>query len=307
MKYARVLLTVSNEVWAMEPVKMQAVIDLLRFQAMGGKYSAEEIQAKINKTEERAVARQDGSVAILPLRGVISNRMAMLDDVSGGGGTSSESFGRSFNAALNDPSVKAIVIDTDSPGGAVSGTDELSSMIFNARGTKPIVAHVNANAASAAYWIATAADEIVVTPSGQVGSIGVYGAHDDISKAMEMDGIKTTLISAGKFKVEGNPFEPLSDDAREAIQQRVDASYDSFTRAVARNRGVAISAVKGGFGQGRMVDAEDAVSQGMADRVGTLDETLQRFGASLYAPAPQKTRAFAPERERRALNLNHGF
>ncbi|SHF02195.1 signal peptide peptidase SppA [Kaistia soli DSM 19436] len=300
MRYAHILLAVTEERWAIREEKLQAILDFLALQAAGGKLSAEEIEARVTKQTERDVARQQGSVAILPLRGVIANRMSMMDDISGG--TSSEGFGRLFQAAVRDGSTKAIVIDVDSPGGAVSGSDELASLIYSARGQKPIIAHVNATAASAAYWIASAADEVVVTPSGSVGSIGVFGVHNDVSGALTAQGVKKTLVSAGKFKTAGNPYEPLDEETRARMQARVDTAYEMFVRTVARNRGVALNSVRNGFGQGDMVDAEPAVAEGMADRVGTLEETLQRFGASLYAPVA-KRKAFAPQRERRALDL----
>lgn len=302
MRYAHIIMALAEERWAIHPDKLQAILDFMADQSAGLKYSAEEIEAKIGKGQEQAIARQEGNVAILPLRGVIANRMSMFGDISGG--TSSEGFGRNFQSAVRDDGVKAIILDVDSPGGVVSGTPELSSMIYQARGTKPIIAHVNANAASAAYWIASAADEIVVTPSGAVGSIGVVGVHDDLSAALEKAGVKKTIIKAGEFKTEGNPFEPLSDDARARKQAKVDASYDQFVRAVARNRNVSLAAVREGFGRGDMVDAEPAVAEGMADRIGTLEETLQRFGASQYGAVPQtRRRAFASEREKRALML----
>lgn len=300
MKYAHILMAVTEERWALREDKLQAILDFLAMQASGVKFTAEEVSARISKDEEKAVARQEGAVAILPLRGVIANRMSMMEDVSGG--MSAEGFGRQFQSALRSDGVKAIVIDTDSPGGAVSGSDELSSMVYNARGQKPIIAHVNATAASAAYWIASAADEIVVTPTGSVGSIGVFGVHDDVSAALEKVGIKKTLISAGKLKVSGNRYQPLDEEAHALIQARVDEGYAMFVAAVARNRNVAESVVREGFGQGGMVGATEAVRLGMADRVATLEETLQRFGASQFAPAA-KRRAFAPERERRALDL----
>jgi ClpP class serine protease len=119
----------------------------------------------------------------------------------------------------------------------VDGVEELSSEVYQSRGKKKMIAVANAMAASAAYWIASAADELVVTPSGQIGSIGVFAAHEDISKAAEMQGVKVSLISAGKYKTEGNPFEPLSSEARAAMQRDVDVFGEMFTAAVARNRG----------------------------------------------------------------------
>ncbi|AZN72001.1 S49 family peptidase [Georhizobium profundi] len=301
MRYAHILLAVASEIWAIDEFKLDQIVSFLALQASGEKLSAEELRARVARQSERDVERRQGAVAILPLRGVIANRMNMMSDISGG--TSSEAFGRMFSAAVNDPKVSAIVLDVDSPGGAVSGTDELSSLIFAARGTKPIVAHVNAQAASAAYWIATAADEMVLTPSAEVGSIGVLGVHNDISAALEKAGIKRTMMTAGRYKAEMAPSEPLSQDAMAYQQQRIDAHYQSFVGAVARNRGVDAAAVREGFGEGRMVSAADAVAIGMADRIATLDEVLAGLGAVDQAPATAK-RAFAPQRAKRALALD---
>ncbi|MBB6011885.1 signal peptide peptidase SppA [Aquamicrobium lusatiense] len=296
MKYAHILLAVASECWAIDPDKLDQIVAFLALQASGEKLSAEEVEARITRQAERDVQRQEGAVAILPLRGVIANRMNMMSEISGG--TSSESFGKMLDMAVADSGVKAIIMDVESPGGVVTGTDELSSRIFAARGRKPIIAHVNGYAASAAYWIASAADEIVLTSSAQVGSIGVIGVHDDVSAALEKMGVKKTIISSGKYKAEGNQFGPLSDEARENRQQQADSYYDDFIRAVARNRGVTLSAVRDGFGQGRMVRAEAAVAQGMADRIATLDETIARFTGQT---APR--RKLAAEREKRALTL----
>lgn len=294
MKYAHILLAVAAELWAIDPDKLDQIVAFLALQAGGEKLSAAEIEARITRQAERDVQRRDGAVAILPLRGVIANRMNMMSEISGG--TSSEMFGRQFDGAMADDGVKAVIIDVESPGGVVTGTDELSSKIFAARGSKPIIAHVNGYAASAAYWIASAADEIVLTSSSEVGSIGIVGVHDDVSAALERMGVRKTIISAGKYKVEGNPFGPLSDEAREHRQSVADSYYDDFVRAIARNRGASLSAVRDGFGQGRMVRADAAIAEGMADRVASLDETIARF-----ATVPPPRRRLATEREKRAL------
>jgi signal peptide peptidase SppA len=296
MKYAHILLAVASECWAIDPDKLDQIVAFLALQASGEKLSAEEVEARITRQAERDVQRQEGSVAILPLRGVIANRMNLMSEISGG--TSSESFGKMFDMAVADSGVKAIIMDVESPGGVVTGTDELSSKIFAARGKKPIIAHVNGYAASAAYWITSAADEIVMTGSAEVGSIGVIGVHDDVSAALEKIGVKKTITKAGKFKGEGNPFGPLGEEALQHRQQVVDSYYDDFVRAVARNRGVSLSAVRDGFGQGRMVRAEAAIAEGMADRIATLDETIARFSGQ---PVPR--RKLAAEREKRALSL----
>lgn len=290
MKYLNILLACAAEPWALQREKFEAVTQFLLFKATGGDLTAEEIQARIDPKQERGIARQEGTVAVLPIFGVMAQRMNMMDEVSGGGGTSTDIATKQLHALLADEGVKAIILDIDSPGGTVFGTQEFGSEIFAARGIKPIIAQVNSTAASAAYWVAAQADEIVVTPGGRAGSIGVYAMHEDISKALEQEGIKPTLISAGKFKVEGNSFEPLSDEARAAIQDRVDRANTSFVKAVARGRGVKVGQVNEQFGQGRMFDAEQLLDRGMADRIGTLHETLERFGVAAR-PAAMRQKA----------------
>lgn len=298
MKYAHILMAVASEYWAIDEDKFDQIVSFLALQASGEKFSSEELQARISRQTERDVARQEGAVAVLPFRGVLANRMSMMGDISGG--TSYEGFARTFDRAVADPDVKAIILDVDSPGGVVSGVDELSQRIFSARGSKPIIAHVNATGASAAYWSITGADEIILSPSAEVGSIGVMMVHDDVSAALEKAGVKRTLISAGKYKGEGAPFQPLGEEAREFRMQRAEFYYDKFVNRVAANRGVSASTVKSGFGQGRMVTAEDAVAQKMADGIASLEETIARFGVS--AAKPNRS-AFARERERRAMML----
>ncbi|KKL60636.1 hypothetical protein LCGC14_2203370, partial [marine sediment metagenome] len=150
-------------------------------------------------------------------------------------------------------------------------------------------------AGSAAFWIASAASELVVIPSGLVGSIGVVAIHRDVSKQDEKEGVRTTLISAGKFKTEASPFEPLADEARQHIQKLADGFMSMFVRAVARNRDVPISEVQGGFGEGRLVAAKDALRLGMVDRIGTMDETLKRLASN------RPRRNMAAERRRMEL------
>jgi len=279
-KYQHIRTEFYGKPWAILPDKLRQITQLLQFAAAGGKFTEEEVRERIGAAAPRITPKTPGMVALIPVYGVISHRMNMMQDVSGGGGTSVEKLTSTYRAALNDPNVKAIVFDVDSPGGAVDGVPELADEIYSGRGKKKTVAVANTMAASAAYWIASAADEFIVTPSGAVGSIGVWGAHEDYSKALEQEGVKVTLISAGKYKVEGNPYEPLSEEARLALQADVDHFYQMFVNAVAKNRGVQASAVADGYGQGRMVMATLAAKQGMVDGVATLDQTLARFGVS---------------------------
>jgi len=269
-----VLRAFSQKPWAILPEKLAVLEEVVARHAMGEKLDAEAVQAAIHGGK-RPVARQVERVAVLPLFGTIFPRANLMTQISGA--TSSEQFGKDFMALVDDPEIDAIVLDVDSPGGYVGGVQELADIIYSARGKKPIVAVSNHTMASAAYWIGTAADEVAVSPSGEVGSIGVFAVHQDVSKALEMDGVKMTIISQGKYKVEGNPYQPLDETAMSSIQTSVDESYASFVAAVARQRGVSIEDVRGGFGEGRMVSAQRAVALGMADRVETLDAVVARL------------------------------
>jgi signal peptide peptidase SppA len=182
-----------------------------------------------------------------------------------------------LRAALQDETVSQILIDIDSPGGSVYGVAELADEIVSARAQKPVVAIANSLAASAAYWIGCSASEFYVTPGGEVGSIGVWQAHQDYSKAMDEAGVKTTLISAGKFKVEGNPYAPLDEEAQGFMQSRVDDYYAAFTKAVAKGRGVPISQVRDGMGQGRVLGADAALASSMVDGIATFEDVVKKM------------------------------
>jgi signal peptide peptidase SppA len=227
----------------------------------------------------RMATEAGGEIAILPLRGTIRPRGSFLSMLFGGGG-GLQGFREAFREALADDNVKAIVIDIDSPGGLIDLVPEASAEIRAGREQKKIVAVANTMAASAAYWLAAQATELVVTPSGQVGSIGVFAIHEDFSKMEQMMGIATTIISAGPYKTDGNPYEPLSKSAQAALQDQVDQLYAMFTADVAAGRGVKPEAVAAGYGSGRLLLAGDALAVGMVDRIEALEDTLARLGGT---------------------------
>lgn len=235
----------------------------------------------LRDTRKQMTASQAGDgIAVLPLYGVITQRGNMLDDVSGPGSTSTQQFSSALRQAIADPSVGQILIDIDSPGGSVYGVGELAADIIKAKAQKPIIAVANSLAASAAYWLGASASELYVTPGGEVGSIGVWQAHFDYSKALEEDGVKPTLISAGKFKVEGNPYVPLEEDAKGFMQTRVDEYYAAFVKGVAKGRGVGMEQVRSGMGEGRVLGAESALAQGMVDGIASFDQVLAKMRAN---------------------------
>jgi len=274
----RVSRFVRNHPWAITEDKLDAICEVIDARMRGVTLSDAEIQARIGagptRTRDTAIMN---AVAVVPCYGVISRRMNMMTAISGG--TSTEQFIGQVQQAVAEPAVKAVVIDCDSPGGTVDGLIEASDALFELRGRggKRIVAVANVCMASAAYWLLSQCDEIVGTPSAIVGSIGVYVVHADESAANEKAGYKPTYIKAGQYKAEGNPDEPLSDDARAYLQKQVDTRYGEFVKAVARGRNVSVATVEKTYGQGRALFAKDALAAKMIDRIATLDQTIAQL------------------------------
>ena len=256
-----------HSLWMMEPLALAELESRLRLLAAG---EAKQVAAP------REAARTSGNVvAVIPIVGVMEQRLSIWSDYYGG--TSTDGIAKVFSAAVSDASVKAIMLDISSPGGEVYGVPELARRIYDARGTKPIVAVANSMAASAAYYVGVAADRLYVTPSGDVGSVGVYQMHVDYSKALEAEGVAVSFIKAPAHKAEGNPYEPLSDEAREYLQGEVNELYEMFVADVAKYRGTKASAVKANFGEGRTLSARKAVAAGMADGVATFDQVAAKL------------------------------
>lgn len=277
MKYSRIVSYVQSQLWAIESEKLSEILSVLAFRSAGGEFTPDEIKARLGDSmAERAdEAQQSGAVGILPIRGTIAHRMGAMEASSGG--ASCEAIAANFRQLLANPQVSTIVLDVDSPGGTVTGIAELAAEIFAARGQKKIVAVTNGMNASAAYWVASQADEIVSIPSGQTGSIGVFTVNADLSKKLEQEGVDVTIFRAGKYKFEVNPFEALSEEAKARIQANVDEAYSSFVRDVARGRGVSPADVRSGFGQGRVLTAKESKAAGLIDRIDTMDGVLGRL------------------------------
>lgn len=218
-------------------------------------------------------------IAIVPVTGTLVSRSGYLAAASGL--RSYGDIGDAIEAAALDPMVRGIVLDIDSPGGEVGGLFDLADRIAALRKeyAKPIQAVANEAALSAAYAIACAADGITVTQTGEVGSIGVVAVHVDESAADRQAGLVWTFVHAGERKVDGNPHEPLSSRARADIQRDVDVLYERFVMLVARQRNLspeAVRATEAGICRG-----ERAVRAGLADRVGTLRQTIEQMTTGL--------------------------
>ncbi|OTA14211.1 serine peptidase [Xenorhabdus vietnamensis] len=210
-------------------------------------------------------------IAVIPVQGTLVQKLGTLRPYSGM--TGYDGIRQTFLRALNDPEVKGICLDIDSPGGEVAGCFDLVDLIYHSRGEKPIHAILTENAYSAAYAIASAADKITVPRTGGVGSVGVIVIHCDWSQRIKDDGLTVTIITYGDRKAESNPYIKLSTEAQQAIQSDVDAMGQLFVGTVARNRGISEKIIRDT--QAACYLAADGVHLGLADTVATPDVAFQ--------------------------------
>lgn len=223
-----------------------------------------------SKAQNKPFAFQDG-VAIIPIHGSLINRFGQCY----GYVTGYNFIRRQRDAAMADPDVTAIVYDVNSGGGEAAGCFELADESFALRGTKPTISVVDSACYSAAYALASTSDQVVVTPTGGAGSVGVYTMHVDMSKMLEDWGLNITLIHAGEHKVDGHPYAELPEDVRADMQKSVDATYNKFVESVARNRNLSVEAVKDT--QARCYSADDALALGLIDSVASPIEAIRAF------------------------------
>ncbi len=243
MRYAAVVQWVMGQAWAMHPAHLTVMRDLLEHRVEGHRFSDDELRARLQPGEvieglpQAGVEVKDangvplnaremsgeapntgGGVLVVPIRGMIMQRAPQ--NTSSGGGTSTDDLIRIFGEARESAGVRAVLLDVDSPGGTTFGVQEAAAAIRELREEKRVVAQVNSFAGSAAYWLASQAHEVVITPSGAAGSIGVFVLHEDRTEMLANEGIKVTMIHDPEFKGESSPFRQLSDEAKQFLPSR---------------------------------------------------------------------------------------
>lgn len=243
----------------------------------------------------------DSGIAVVPVIGPMVSRGDWLTELFGIGDYGS--VGSTIADAFADPATRAVLMEIDSPGGEVGGLFDLADHIrsLKAETGKSLWAVASEAALSAAYAIASTADRLYVTRTGEAGSIGVVAIHVDESAADAMAGRKYTLIHAGAKKADGNAHEPLAPEAHADIQADVDALHEEFVALVARNRGLTPDAVRAT--QAAIYRGQRAVGAGLADRLGTMDQALVDLANHLAAPAPKAGPAMHHHRRKPAMSL----
>lgn len=234
--------------------------------------NSDELAVNFNKPTGDAsqYLRVSQGTAVLPIMGGLTHRATGMDALCTGGLSSYSGIMKAFDEALADDSVDRIVMHVDSGGGEATGCFDLANHIYANRGKKPIIAYVDGMSASAAYALTSAADEVIASPNADVGSIGVVMIHEDWSKALAKEGIEATIIKAGANKAMGSPYAPLSKEAKETIQARIDDLYDGFTGLVAQNRPMTQSDAKAT--EASVYNAKESLQLGLIDKIMTPDE-----------------------------------
>jgi len=260
------LIDVINSVWALRRQELDTVLSVYRNWKNG---IVGEIQDVVQ--QDKLEYETQGNVAIIPIQGILAKKINLLQKISGG--TSTQLISRDIQAALDDTEVETIILKIDSPGGSVDGVETLAGQISEAAKTKRIIAYVDGLAASAAYWLASSANEIYVSEkTAFVGSIGVYQIHVDESESEKMDGVKTTVIRAGKYKAFPDGYEALTNEGKEILQDEVDKIYSIFVNAVAKNRGLDVAAILAQHS--KVFISSDAVELGLIDGIINFSELI---------------------------------
>jgi len=292
--------------WAIMPDKLLEIQAVYASHLRGEKIDIAAIESRIGKSlsNQDQGYQVDRGVAVIPISGVMGKKMNMLTQISGGAST--QLIERDINAALNDPSVNSILLHIDSPGGTVDGTQNLANIVKMAGSEKPVMAFADGVMASAAYWVGSAASEIVAaSDTTQIGSIGVVTSHTDISKAEEAAGIKTTEISAGKYKRIASRHSPLSEDGKAELQDQVDQLYTIFVDAVAENRGVDVETVLEDMADGRVFLAKQAKKRDMIDHIANLETTIQNMSTGVWPMTDKTVQPAAAEINLETIKANH--
>lgn len=239
-------------------------------------YDPEALTAKrLARMENSHRAKQYNSIAVIPISGPIFPKSNLMTEYSGA--TSAEAVARDLQSAMDNSDIERIILDIDSPGGHVTGINELANIIRTHTESKQITAYVAGTGASAAYWLASAASEIVVDATSRVGSVGVVTAFP------KSNGDTIEIVNSAS---PNKRPDITTEEGKKVVVDQMDALADVFISSVAGFRNTTVETVKKDFGRGGVLIGEHAVKAGMADRLGSFDQLLTENGGKPM-PAPE--------------------
>lgn len=278
----------AGQQWAIKPEVLDGFMQLLDMRTLGGDLDA--LAATLpGAGQQKRAPKAQGTTAIVPVDGALSKRSFLFDC-----GSTYAGIRDAIQAALDDPSVSAILLDVDSPGGSVAGMSELTDFIAQTDKIKPVYAYTDGLMCSAAYCLSSAARLVMAAPTATVGSIGILGTHVDRSQRDQSAGIKRTVLTAGSHKAIGTDTAPLDDKSRSVLQAQLDQLYSIFVNTVADNRGLKADDAES-WADGKVFLAADAKAQGLIDEVGTRDNLLARISKQEATMDLKKLKAEHPD------------
>jgi capsid assembly protease len=250
--------------WGILPEVLQTILSI----AQGGNESPEAVAERLGRPLQntRTVINRDG-VAVLPISGPVFRYANLFTEISGA--TSIEVLATDFRAALDDPDIRGIVLEIDSPGGQIGGVSEFADQVRAAK--KPTVAYISDVGASAAYWIGSAANRVVIRDTAAAGSVGVVAT---LRRDKKDDRIQIVSSQSPRKRV-----DPETEDGRAVLQGVVDDIAQVFIERVAAYRGVDAAYVLEHFGQGGLLVGENAVRARLADKLGSLESIIADLGS----------------------------
>jgi capsid assembly protease len=283
MKTLRAFNMARSAVWLITQNALSQILEISTREHLPDFEAVESARSKRKESEDR-IQMRDG-VAVIDITGPIFRYADWFTEISGA--VSVQKLSVALNTALRDHAVKSILLNIDSPGGEASGINELAQMIFEGKKRKPIVAYVDAYCASAAYWIGSAADEIVTDATGLIGSIGVVAT---VPNPAARSAREVQFVSSQSPKKRPNPN---TESGRQELQRIVDDLADVFVASVARNRGVSVQKVLDDFGQGTVLVGQNAIGAGLADRLGSFEQVVSELAAGKRARGVRATMSLA--------------
>lgn len=298
----RIRAFLASTCWALEPQTAARLAQIVQnHYTAAGRERPDAIDVEIATTRAQRIERAEGlelepepttvgSARLIPIQGVIAPRASMVNDISQPRGTSVEGIREAIHSALEDATVRSIVLAIDSPGGAVDGVSELAETIRAARERKPILAVAHYNVLSAAFWIAAQATKVYATNGSRMGSIGIVQISLDDREAMKSRGVDVQVLTSGEKKGVSPSDKRFSVAQLESLARDLQDYHDLFVRDVAAGRGIDES-VAAAWADGDVLIGAAAVSKGLADGISSLESVLAEAGDTMARP---KTAAGKP-------------
>jgi len=229
-----------------------------------------------------------GDIAVINIAGALRKSPTIWRSLGCSEEATTPEIEAAIRKAAKDSRVSATLLRISSPGGEVFGTPQVADAVFEHRAVKPIIAYIEDLGASAAYWIASQATEVVGHRIAHVGSIGVFAVLVDSSEAAVASGLKFHLVASAPLKGSGVMGVPLAEDYLEAVQGEIETNAALFLADIGRGRGLS-QAQTTVLHDGRTYIGQQALDRGLIDRVENLDETIARLQGSARSGDVQRT------------------